>query len=199
VSWGDASPVSTGAGSSGAASSGSAPISTVPIEAASISTVSISFEDFDYSLGAVTPAPKVILAIGLGEPGSAFATFLSIDTSPLACLQQWQLDGQPFTFAIDQRGPYFGLLCDRAAGNVYYVLRTATPTEVPGTATTLVAGETTTSLKPVVSIATTAQQIDHDGPVVTLTDLGGETFPDDGTAKRKYGDIQGCDHPPLFP
>jgi hypothetical protein len=120
-------------------------------------------------------------------------------------LQQWQLDGQPFTFTIDQRGPYSGLMCDRAAGNVYYVLRTATPTETPATTTTLapgtttLPGATTTSPAPVVSIVTTAQQIDHEGNIVTLTELGGESFPDDGTAKKRYGDIQGCDHPPLFP
>jgi len=173
-------------------------------------TVSISFEDFDHSVGAVTPPPLVVMAIGAGQAGSAPVTFLSaVEGAGTVCLTQWQLDGQPFTFTIDQRGPFSGLLCDHAAGHTYYVLRTATPID-PSTTTTVattippttstISGASTSTLRPViVAFTTTATEIEHDGATVTLTELGGDNIPDDPTVKHKYGDILGCDHPPLFP
>ena len=173
--------------------------------------VKISFEDFDRSVGAVTPPPLVVMAIGAGQAGSAPVTFLSAveDAGGAICLAQWVLEGQPFTFTVDQRGPYSGLLCDHAAGRTYYVLRTATPID-PATTTTVattvpptVAGSSTSSsstLPPVtVAFTTTATQIDHEGAAVTLTELGGVDIPDDPELPQKYGDIVGCDHPALFP
>jgi len=171
-------------------------------------TVTISFEDFDHSAGAVTPPALVVMAIGAGQAGSAPVTFLSaVDTGGAMCLTQWRLDGQPFTFEIDQRGPFSGLLCDHAAGRTYYVLRTATPID-PATTTTVattvppstIPGETTSTLPTVtVAFTTTATEIDHEGATVTLTALGGDNIPDDGEVQHKFGDILGCDHPPLFP
>ena len=171
--------------------------------------VSVSFEDFDHSVGAVTPPPLVVMAIGAGQAGSAPVTFLSAVPSAggVTCLAQWLLDGQPFTFTIDQRGPFSGLLCDHAAGHTYYVLRTATPID-PSTTTTVATtvppttstGESTSTLPTVmVAFTTTATQIDHAGATVTLTELGGENIPDDASVQHNYGDILGCDHPPLFP
>jgi hypothetical protein len=144
------------------------------------STVEISFEDFDHSAGATVQPPMVVLALGAGPAGSAFATFLSTGGPGGHCIQQWTTGGQPFVFAISEIGPYSGLLCDGAAGHVYYVLRTATP---DGTG----------------NVVTTAQQIHHNGTVVSLSNLGGLTIPDDYTVPSIYGDIQGCTHPPLFP
>ena len=170
-------------------------------------TVSISFEDFDHSVGSVTPPPLVVMAIGAGQAGSAPVTFLSaVESAGAICLTQWQLDGQPFTFEIDQREPYSGLLCDHAAGHTYYVLRTAAPID-PATTTTVattlppstIPGESTTTLPRVTfAFTTTATQIDHAGATVTLTPLGGDNIPDDPSVKSKFGDILGCDHPPLF-
>ena len=143
-------------------------------------TVEISFEDFDHSAGAPTPPPLVILAIGAGQAGSAFATFLSASGAGGVCLAQWASSGTPFVFSIDQRGPYSGLLCDGAAGHIYYVLRTATPDG---------AG----------NYNVTSREIRHSGSVVSLAPLGSETIPDDPSVQHRYGDIQNCDHPPILP
>ena len=139
--------------------------------------VLISFEDVDHSLGAPVPPPLVVLAIGPGPAGSAVATFLSLNTD--GCIQQWQLNSGPFTFSIDQRGPFSGLLCDGAAGRRFYVLRTATPDG---------AG----------NVVTTSLEISHTGVFVTLARLGDETIPDDPSVQHNFGDIQNCDRPPLF-
>lgn len=156
--------------------SGSGSDAAVPISPAD--HVSISFEDVDHALGAAVPPRLVVLAIGAGPAGSAVATFLSLNTD--GCVQQWQLSSGPFTFLIDQRGPFSGLLCDGAAGRRFYVLRTATPDG---------AG----------SVATTALEISHTGVFVTLARLGNETIPDDPSVQHNFGDIQNCDHPPIFP
>ncbi len=143
-------------------------------------TVAISFEDFDHAAGAAVPPPLVVLALGAAPAGSRVATFLSAAGPDNHCLTRWTSGGQPFTFTIDQRGPFSGLLCDGAAGHVYYVLRTATPDG---------AG----------SVATTSREIRHIGAVASFNDLGGQTIPDDPAVQHNYGDIQGCGHPPLFP
>ncbi len=156
--------------------SGNGSDAAVPISPAD--HVSISFEDVDHTLGAAVPPPLVVLAIGDGPAGSAVATFLSLNTD--GCVQQWQLSSGPFTFLIDQRGPFSGLLCDGAAGRRFSVLRTATPDG---------AG----------SVVTTALEISHTGVFVTLARLGDETIPDDPSVQHNFGDIQNCDHPPIFP
>jgi len=160
---------------------GGANASDVTLPLGNAGTVSISWEDVDYSLGASVAPPKVILAIGVGPAGSAPATFLSPDPSSGSgrCLTQWRLAGEPFAFAIDQRGPFSGLLCDGAAGRRYYVLRTATPDGLG-------------------AVSVTSREIDHDGLEVTLKELGDETIPDDPAVQYNFGDIQNCDHPPLF-
>ena len=154
---------------------GNASDATVPISPAD--HVSISFEDVDHSLGAPVPPPLVVMAIGNGPAGSAVGTFLSLNTD--GCIQQWQLSSGPFTFAIDQRGPFSGLLCDGAAGRRFYVLRTATPDG---------AG----------SVLTTSLEISHTGVFVTLARLGDETIPDDPSVQHNFGDIQNCDRRPIF-
>jgi hypothetical protein len=156
--------------------SGNASDAAVPISPAD--HVSISFEDVDHALGAAVPPPLVVLAIGAGPAGSAVATFLSLNTD--GCLQQWQLSSGPFTFLIDQRGPFSGLLCDGAAGRRFYVLRTATPDG---------AG----------NVVTSSLEISHTGVFVTLARLGDETIPDDPSVQHNFGDILNCDHPPIFP
>jgi hypothetical protein len=160
---------------------GGANASDVALPLGNAGTVSISWEDVDYSLGAEVAPPKVILAIGVGPAGSAPATFLSPDPSSGNghCLAQWRRNGEPFTFTIDQRGPFSGLLCDGAAGRRYYVLRTATPDGLG-------------------AVSVSAQEIDHDGIEVTLKELGDESIPDDPAVQYNFGDVQNCDHPPLF-
>ncbi|MCU1399060.1 MAG: hypothetical protein JWN62_2169 [Acidimicrobiales bacterium] len=155
--------------------------SDVAVQLPGAASVSISFEDVDSSLGAEVAPPQVILAIGTVGEGTAIATFLAPSPGSGAshCLVQWSMRGSPFTFPIDQRGPFSGLLCDGAAGRRYYVLRTATPDGFGG-------------------VATTSRQIDHVGAEVILTSLGGDTIPDDASVQRNYGDIQNCDHPPIF-
>ncbi|MCU1366395.1 MAG: hypothetical protein JWN39_2034 [Ilumatobacteraceae bacterium] len=155
--------------------------SDVAVQLPGATSVSISFEDVDSSLGAEVAPPQVILAIGSVAEGTAVATFLTPSPGSGAshCLVQWSTRGSPFTFPLDQRGPFSGLLCDGAAGRRYYVLRTATPDGLG-------------------AVATTSRQIDHVGAEVSLTSLGGDTIPDDASVQRNYGDIQNCDHPPLF-
>jgi hypothetical protein len=154
--------------------------SDVSLPLGNADSVTISFEDIDHALGAATPPPLVILALGAGQAGSAFATILSADASPGHCLQQWTQAGSPFEFSIDQRGPYRGLLCDGAAGSIHYVLRTATPDN---------AGH----------VLVTSQEITHVGPAVTLNNLGSQTIADGPTVQHEYGDIQNCVTPPILP
>lgn len=160
---------------------GNANASDVTVALAGASMVSLSWEDVDHSLGAVVAAPKVVMAIGRGPAGSAAATFLSPNraSGSARCITQWTVGPTPFTFPIDQRGPFSGLLCDGAAGRRYYVLRTGAPDGVG-------------------SVVVTSREIDHDGTVVTLSKLGDETIPHDVNVQRNIGDIQNCDHPPLF-
>ncbi len=160
---------------------GGANASDVAVSAGGATSVSLSFEDVDASIGAEVAPPKVIMAIGGGPAGSAVATFLSPSRSSGSgrCLAQWTLDNAPFTIPIDQREPFSGLLCDGAAGKRYYVLRTATPDGLG-------------------SIVVSSREIDHVATIVTLTKLGDEILPHDANSQRNFGDIQNCDHPPLF-
>lgn len=144
--------------------------------------VRVSFENVDVDVtNEVVPA-LVVLVISLDPTGAATAaaTLLSVDRSPSACLRQWTVNGSPFTFAVDQRGPYTGLLCDGARGKRFYVLRTATSDGLG-------------------NLSVSSREIDHDGAIVTLTSLGDEVVPDTPEAAKNFGDIQNCDHPPLFP
>ncbi len=154
--------------------------SDVALPLGNADTVRISFEDVDHSLGATTPVPLRILAIGAGQAGSAFATFLGADDSASHCLHQWTLSGSPFVFTIDQRGPYSGLACDGAAGKIHYSLRNADP---DGSG----------------HIVVTEREITHVGDAVTLVDVSTATIADSPAAQHEYGDIQNCSTPPIMP
>ncbi|MCU1394534.1 MAG: hypothetical protein JWM34_2962 [Ilumatobacteraceae bacterium] len=160
---------------------GGANASDVALAPGGSGPVSISWEDVDSSLGAEVAPPLIVLAITPGAPGMATATFLSPDPASGngRCLAQWTANGKPFTFTIDQNGPFSGVLCDQASGRRYYVLRTATPDGLGG-------------------VHVTSREIDHDGIQVNLTPLGDESIPDDAAVQYNYGDIQNCDHAPIF-
>ena len=143
-------------------------------------TVAVSFESIDFTNGANPQFPDRILAIGAGQAGSAFATILWADETPLHCLQQWTVSDSPFVFMIDQRGPYSGMFCDGLGGKIHYTLQTATPDG---------AGH----------LNVIAQEITHVGPAVTLTDWLNETVAETPESQHFYGDIQNCLTAPILP
>ena len=141
-------------------------------------TVSISFEDFDHSAGAAVPPPVAVLAIGAGNAGSAFVTFLTLTTK--YCLGQWTLGNAPYSLRISQQGPYAGLSCDGTAGHIHYLQDVA-------------------EQQPNGSWTVTPQLITHNFTKVTLTALAPYTVPDSPDIAHRFGDISGCDHAPIFP
>ncbi len=141
-------------------------------------TVSISFEDFDHSAGASIPPPVAVLAIGAGNAGSAFVTFLTLTTK--YCLKQWTLDSAPYSLRISRQGPDTGLSCDGTAGHIHYLQNMA-------------------EQQPDGSWTITSQLITHNFTKVTLTDVAPYTVPDGPDIAHRFGDISGCDHAPIFP
>jgi hypothetical protein len=158
--------------------------SDVALPIGTAGSVRVSFEDVDAEVTNEVVPPMVVMAISVYPAGAAVATatatLLSVDRSPSACLRQWTVNGSPFTFVIDQRGPYTGLLCDGVRGKRFYVLRTATSDGLG-------------------NLGVSSREIDHDGAIVALTTLGEEVVPDTPEAAKNFGDIHNCDHPPLFP
>jgi hypothetical protein len=140
-------------------------------------TVEISFEDFDHSLGAAVPPPVAVFAIGAGNAGSAFVTFLTLTTH--YCIKQWTLAGSPYTIRISQQNPYTGLVCEGAAGHVFYT-------------------EVNAEQQPAGTWLVKSSVITHNFTVVTLTPQPPQTVPDSPTIAHEYGDIH-CGHPQLFP
>lgn len=143
--------------------------------------VAISFEDFDYSLGAPKKPPVAVLAVGPTKAGSAQFTFLTLTTQ--YCIRPWHLDGAGmFVGRISAEGPYEGLSCEIAAGNRYYALNTAAQS-VPGGNWTI-----------------TQTVINHNFTTVLFDPpLPSFTMPDGPDVRTMYGDLYGCDTPPLFP
>jgi hypothetical protein len=142
--------------------------------------VQISFEDFDHSLGAATPPPVAVLAIGATSAGSAVFSFLTLTTH--YCIMPWHIaNGTMFVGRISQQGPYSGLMCDGAAGHVYYSLTSAEPASGGG-------------------FTVTTQLMHHNFTLLTLdaAQTSHSTDPD-STVKHQYGDFSNCNHAPLFP
>lgn len=84
--------------------------------------VSIKFTDFDHSLGAPTPPPVAVMAIGGAAAGTAYFTILTLTTQ--YCIRPWRLGGSMFVGHLSDQPPYEGLWCDGAAGHIYYSLVT---------------------------------------------------------------------------
>ena len=82
--------------------------------------VSIKFTDFDHSLGAPTPPPVAVMAIGAAAAGTAYFSILILTTE--YCIRPWHIGGSMFVGHISQAGPFEGLWCDGAAGHIYYSL-----------------------------------------------------------------------------
>jgi len=142
--------------------------------------VQISFEDFDYALGAPTPPPVAVLAVGATRAGTAVYTFLTLTTQ--YCIRPWHAagGGAMFVGRIAADGPYEGLSCETTAGNRYYAMNEATQA-VPG-------GDWTVH----------QTLINHNFTQIELTDLGTITVPDSPDIQDLYGDFSGCDHAPMF-
>ena len=141
-------------------------------------TVSVNFEDIDHSAGAPNKPPVAVMAVGAGNAGSAFITFLTL--TPKYCIRQWHLNNQPFSYRISQQGPMSGLTCDGTAGSIHYLLVTAE--QQPGGQWKI-----------------TTDALTHNFTTAVVTSLGTQTVPDDPGIAHRYGDIIDCGHPPLFP
>lgn len=141
--------------------------------------VQISFYDFDYSLGAPTKPAVAVLAIGATSAGSA--AFAILTNTIHYCIAPWHTEsGEMFVGRISAQGPFEGLWCDHAAGSVYNSLTYAEPDLLGGWIVT------TTLLH-------------HNFTLLTMdapqTIIASGT---DAEIQAQYGDIVGCDHPPLF-
>ena len=141
--------------------------------------VEISFYDFDYSLGAPTKPAVAVLALGATSAGSM--AFAILTNTIHYCIAPWHTDGGGmFVGRISAQGPYEGLFCDHAAGSVYNNLTYAEPDGIGG-------WNVTTTL------------LHHNFTLLTFD--APQTFNTAGTdaeIQAQYGDIVGCDHPPLF-
>ena len=142
--------------------------------------VEISFIDFDYSLGAPTPPPVAVLAIGATSAGSVAFTFLT--NTIHYCIAPWHIaDGSMFVGRISAQGPFEGLFCDHAAGSVYNNLTTAEPDGIGGWNVTM-------------------QLMHHNFTLITIdapqASIGAGS---EAEIQAQYGDIVGCGHDPLFP
>ena len=142
--------------------------------------VQISFEDFDYALGAATPPPRAVLAIGATKAGTAAYTFPTLTTD--YCIRPWHLEGGGmFVGRLSAAGPYEGLSCETTAGNRYYSLNEAVQTS-PG-------GDWTIT-QTVINHDFTLVQLDPPHPTFTM--------PDGPAVQPLFGDFSGCDHEALF-
>jgi hypothetical protein len=143
------------------------------------SHVAISFEDFDHSLGAASPPPVAVLAIGATKAGSAVFAFLTLTTH--YCIRAWQTNsGQLFTGRISHEPIYQGLLCEGAMGHVVYNLTTATPTAS--------------------GFDVQQQPFRHNFTTVVLgSPLPVQHVAASADVAHLYGDFSGCTHAPLFP
>lgn len=141
-------------------------------------SVSISFEDIDHSAGAEVPPPVAVLAIGAGNAGSAFAAFLTL--TPQYCIAQWSLNGQPYSIRISQQGPYTGLVCDGAAGHIFYSVVEA-------------------NQQPDTSWLATSSVLTHNFTTAVLNAQPSQTVADNPSIPHDFGDIVNCGHAPLFP
>lgn len=142
--------------------------------------VEISFEDFDYSLGAQTPPPLVVLAVGATKAGTAQFTFLTLTTDH--CIRPWHLaGGAMFVGRLSAEGLYEGLSCETAAGSRYYALNEAEQAS-PG-------GDWTITQTVIRHDFTLVQ---FDPPLPTFT------MPDGPAVQPLFGDFSNCDHEPLF-
>lgn len=142
--------------------------------------VQISFEDIDYSLGATTKPPVAVLAIGATQAGTAVYTFLT--NTPQYCIEPWHDSSSTMWVGrLSMQGPYEGLSCEVTAGNRYNSVTEATPDG---------AGNLTV-VQTVFRHNFT--RIEFDPPLPSFT------VPDAPANRKQYGDISGCDHPPVIP
>jgi hypothetical protein len=142
--------------------------------------VSISFEDFDHSAGAATPPPVAVLAVGATKAGTAVYTFLTNTTH--YCIEPWHVaGGQMFVGRISAEGPYEGLLCDGAAGHIFYNVTSADPAPAGG-------------------FDVTTKVMHHNFTLLTFdAPQTSHTNDPEATVQHTYGDITNCSTPPLFP
>jgi hypothetical protein len=143
-------------------------------------SMEISFEDLDYSLGAATRPPLVIMALGRGPNGDGITsnfTFLSF--APDYCVRQWQYHSGVFQWAtVEEPGHITGMICETAAGTRYTTLVDAIQND-----------DGTWNLE--------TQRLTHDFTVALLEQLPDETVADSAEFVARHRDLTGCTHPPL--
>ena len=148
--------------------------SDVEVPIGNADTVAIQFLDFDHALGAATPPPLAVLAVGATKAGTAVATFLSL--TPEHCIRVWHnntIDDSLFTFRISAEPIYQGLQCDGAAGSIIHSLTTAQ--QNPG-------GDWKVTVQP----------FGHDFTTVQPHEIENLTVPDGPDIQHQYGDLTSC-------
>jgi hypothetical protein len=148
--------------------------SDVEVPLGNADTVAIQFLDFDHALGAATPPPLAVLAVGATKAGTAVATFLTL--TPEHCIRVWHnntIDDSLFTFRISAEPIYQGLQCDGAAGSIIHSLTTAQ--QNPG-------GDWKVTVQP----------FGHDFTTVQPHEIENLTVPDGPDIQHQYGDLTSC-------
>lgn len=162
--------------------------STTPVtlEHAARMMETISFEDVDYSLGAATPPPRAVMVTGVGDRiDGAWANFTFLSNTAQYCIRQWTYRRpsddvvEPFQWvAVREPGHLTGMICEGAAGSRYYTLVDSERND-DGTWTVI------------------TRLLTHDFTRAIIEFEPEQTITGSADIADQYGDIVGCDHPPI--
>jgi hypothetical protein len=146
----------------------------------------ISFEDVDYSLGADLPPPRAVMVTGVGDRiDGAWANFTFLTNTAQYCIRQWTYRRpsddvvEPFQWvALREPGHLTGMICEGAAGSRYYALVDSERND-DGSWTVF------------------TRLLTHDFTRAIIEFQPERSVPDSPDMADRYGDIVGCDHPPI--
>ena len=143
-------------------------------------TMSINFEDIDHSAGAATPPPVAVMATGQGANDKGIlANFTFLTNTPQYCIQQWTYKAEPFQWvALQTPGHMTGMVCDGAAGTIYYTL---VDSEQNGDG----------------SWHVITRRLTHNFTTADIQFLPEQDVADSPAFADQYGNIVGCGHAPV--
>ncbi len=143
-------------------------------------TMSINFEDIDHSAGAATPPPVAVMATGQGANDKGIlANFTFLTNTPQYCIQQWTYKAEPFQWvALQTPGHMTGMVCDGAAGTIYYTLLDSEQNDDG-------------------SWHVITRRLTHNFTTADIQFLPEQDVADSPAFPDQYGNIVGCGHPPV--
>lgn len=145
----------------------------------------LSFENIDYALGAETPPPLAVMVTGSGaNDRGVLANFTFLTNTPEYCIEQWTYTPpnrptEPFQWVARRDGRFVtGMICEGAAGSRYYSLVDSTRNDDG-------------------SWAVITRLLTHDFTTAAIQFQPEQTVADSPGFVDQYGNIVGCDHPPV--